>query len=323
MLNQTFRPLFILILTLVFICVGLSFAQASSLCVVSLLHEKQINQELPKEVRKHLQYMGHDLNTGTDTGSEDKDTDLSKDKDDDEASFFKFYGDLTGTREVYSALRACLEGDYEEVAIVAHSMKNPLGKPILIFPSRRMEGKASLSFLNDRFFARLNAPSKVQQVSVIGCNSEEVLPSYPNLLEYMSTYNINLKQAPSDLVLSEEKGTLRGRSFQGVVTMLAEAAQPMNSKILFCRVHFQTSDIYSCLRGHIEVEAMEESIYSVELWIRIRRDPEGFISSINFLGPYDNEADFQNPPLNSLPQGSVYEGQGYRISFPTRPLYEI
>ncbi len=310
-----------LCLVYIFLCFILFplWGQASSLCVVSLLHEKPLNKTLLKEVSKYLKKMGH-LSSQRPSVAHRKDKPEESEKKKEYKDFFKFYGDLVGVSEVYGALKNCLGGGYEEVIIVAHSMKNIIGQPRLIFPYQRIKGKVATSFINDRFFANLNHNPMIKQISVIGCNSEEVLPNYPNLLNYVSRYNINLKQAPTDTVLSKKQGVTRGRSFKSVISMLAEAAQPIESEVLFCRIHFQTSDVYSCLRGHIQIEAMDESLLPVERWIRIHRNANG-ISWI-FLGPDEESSrppslpdNHHNSSIGLLPGDVIYEDQGYRIFF--------
>ena len=225
-----------------------SFIQATPLCIVSLLYETQLNNELPKQVKQHLSQMGHEFSPQNPP--------------------FKFYGNLVGLSEVYSSLRNCLEGDYEEAVIIAHSTKNIIGQPVLLFARQRIGNKVSVASVKDQFFASLNDNSKMKQISVIGCNSEQVLTHYPNLLKYISEQNIQLKQGPVDVLLSDMKEVERGRSFEDTVLLLGEAAQPVESQTIFCYVHFQTSNLYSCLRGHLQIEALTIENQQLSRWIQ-------------------------------------------------------
>lgn len=211
-------------------------SQATPLCVVSLLPETNWNELLPEKIDERLEDMGHNISQ--------------------ENTYYEFKGNLVGLKQVYSSIKECIEGDFEEVAIVTHTSKNLINQAVIVYPkSISAEGdKYEIGFLDNRFLNTLKPGENLRQISLIGCDSESLRISMPNFFEIMEARGIRFKEGPVNPFLSWIQGVDNGRSVVDAIEILAESAQPRNSRHLFCFPNFQTNKIYSCLAGRILIE---------------------------------------------------------------------
>ena len=135
---------------------------------------------------------------------------------------------------VYNSLKNCLEGEYEEIAIIGHSSKNIIGQTLFQYTNTKKGEQYILSHLDDRFFKNITPSSNLKQILLIGCDSHELMKSYPNLENLVSNYGLKLKHAPVSRFWSWVKGVENGRSFGNAIKLLAESAQPGNATYTYC-----------------------------------------------------------------------------------------
>ena len=95
-----------------------------------------------------------------------------------------------------------------------------------------MDEGVQLEAINDRFFANLSDNPSIKRISIYSCNSEEVLLHYPNLLDYISKQDIQLKQGEVDFQRASERGVARARFIEDVVSALSESIQGLSASIL-------------------------------------------------------------------------------------------
>ena len=128
---------------------------------------------------------------------------------------FKFYfGDL-GARASYATLRSCLENDFEEVILIAHSKEDVPGKPSLLYP----EGAGHFGFLNDHFFASVHLSPKLKLFTVAVCQAEILWRQYLELDHQLARAQVATRFAPPSKFDTWLLGRYVGRTLGGIVPL--------------------------------------------------------------------------------------------------------
>ena len=200
---------------------------------------------------------------------------------------------------VYNSLKNCLEGEYEEIAIIGHSSKNIIGQTLFQYTNTKKGEQYILSHLDDRFFKNITPSSNLKQISLIGCDSHELMKSYPNLENLVSNYGLKLKHAPVSHFWSMVKGMKNLRHSGDAIKLLAESAQPGNATYTYCYVNFQNNAIYSCLRGAIEIKSLKVDDKGKSYWLRVVKNKNGAFK-VDTMSPWHRVMQRQLSRRNSL-----------------------
>jgi hypothetical protein len=180
-------------------------------CVASLFVNEQINDFIQRSANKSIKNYG--------------------------------YGSLTEYNALYDfklgpkGLIECLEGDYEDVTLISHSRKY-LGTS-LVYERKGSDGSTKFSFLSPRVFSgfskgKRKPGSRLRQITVIACDSEEVVRTDPHLQRFVKKYGILLRHQPTNFMPFNFSSSKAPRALGLVGVMIAESAQPEEIDRVFC-----------------------------------------------------------------------------------------
>ncbi len=212
-------------------------------CVASLIVDAKVNSEIKRDAQQILQKMGYDRK---------------------EKRFDYFIG-------APDVLVRCLEGNYEDVIILAHSAEIYKNHYSLVY---RENAQSQLKVLNARLFSRLKYSPSLRQISLVTCETEKVLLEYKVITRIAQEKGINLRILPESVIepsftnkivlkiaqwwYGKNLIDLKVRDQRMTSYLLAESSQDSEAKNVHCllrtngngRLNVGNS---SCLRNHYHI----------------------------------------------------------------------
>ncbi len=230
-----------------------AFAEGVKTCVASLIREEKFNVAVEEKASQLLKKMGYE----------------------GESPQFHY---RSGSP---LSLKDCLEGDYEEVILIAHSSEIVSNHYSILY---QPENSEELSPLDGRFFKQITIGPNLRQITLAICDAEKVFEEYGALQKLLSESNIAVKFQPDSLTAAIfSGGKYKGARAQNLLPyLIAESAQDENAKTLYCLVRTKIVGVFesgksTCLRNYFEIKY--RSYLSVGLktstkWIKAKIRPD-------------------------------------------------
>ena len=265
---------------------------ASKVCVISLLADEKLNQDILNRADTYLSELGYH----------------------NPQSRYFFSSQLKD-------LRPCLEGEFEEVILIAHTRTALEGHSILF---KRNHTENNYRVLDGEIFRRALRIKKLRQLTLALCSAESVLRAYPEFQRLSKKYGIHLKLQPISWTASIGRGVRDQREDELTSWLIAEASQDENNASISCLLPVETSGFSkrgasSCVRHHYEIDIQAPLSF-------------GFSTSVSFmpvnfhgdekeggwsLNPFSLELGFIKGLKLSLsldPAQTTWEAFGFNIS---------
>lgn len=101
-------------------------------------------------------------------------------------------------------LRECLQGDYEDVILVAHTQERVEGYQTLLYHPENSANPEEYVPLDARVFSNLKIKPTLRQFTLVGCEAEKVLKNYKIIHKFTEKNGLNLKIQPEDVQAKRE-----------------------------------------------------------------------------------------------------------------------
>lgn len=232
-------------------------------CVVSLIPENQINERIKANANKIMNQMGYHK----------------------PEQRYAFYSNDP------EKIRDCIERDFEDVIVIAHSSEVIHGHRSIIFFEPSPNGEGKWQVLPWRVFDRLKPGSELRQITLVICGAEDVVKEYSVLRRLARQYKIRLKlqlDSPTANLLLWTRDLRAGNLF---AALIAESAQSENAKNVFCLIRTKVIFIYehgesSCLRNRFQIRfhgPLSVGLKTSTRWMQMARDSGKILKRLSLV----------------------------------------
>lgn len=248
-------------------------AELPKTCVVSLFGDDKLDRMIHQDAIQLLRSMGYE----------------------DPESRFVYFTEA-------SAIRHCLQGSYEDMVLLMHSV--PINKEYSALTYRYIDSKGRIvgQYLPQELFKNISVGPNLRQITLVSCNTEKVINNYSAIIELARQNNVYIKLQLSD-VISEATGT-QLRTYSLAAANIAESAQDIHAENIYCTLRTNLVVLLehgktSCLRNHFRVRftaPLAAGLKTSTRWLKLSIDKEsqddenfaffnleiGFMRGLNF-----------------------------------------
>lgn len=228
-------------------------AHASKLksCIVSLVDDESLDRSIYSDSIRLLQSMGYE----------------------DAKDRLAYFTDIR-------ALRLCLQGPYEEVILIAHSIAPTDQAQAIYYTYQNSKGEKVGQYLDQRIFQNFAVSPNLRQITLMNCEAEKVVENYQALLQLAKNNNVYLKLQPAN-IFSQAVGA-QWRTENLFAQTIAESAQDENANSIYCTLRTNVMGILevgktSCLRNHFEVRfaaPLAVGLKTTTRWLKLKASDE-------------------------------------------------
>lgn len=186
------------------------------------------------------------------------------------------------------AIKECLEGNFEDVIIIAQSQERIENFHSIVYRTKmknqKNEEKEVWMPLDGRLFKNIKIQKTLRQITLIICNSNDVLKNYASLKKMAKDNHVYIKFQPISIIGSIAKLDIGIRAQNLIGAMIAESAQEETASTFYCLLRTYLGLLYeygftSCLRNHYHINfhgPLSLGLKTSTKWVKLKVDPTDF-----------------------------------------------